>query len=366
MIWLTWRQFRVQALTAVVMLVVVAVIYAVTGPRLAHMYDASGLPACHAHGDCAALTSKFLDAVQSDALYPVLSVFGGALLYLTPAVIGAFWGAPLVTRELETGTFRLAWNQSVTRTRWLAVKLALIGLAAAVTAGLLSLMLTWWSSPIDKAGGFPLANGQLGRFSPILFGVRDVVPLGYAVFGFALGVAVGMLVKRTLPAMAITLAGVAFVMLAWPNVVRPHLISPVSATAPITVTLPTEITKSNGQVLMPVTGLPGAWIISNQTLTANDHVFVLPNVPACNSGTQKQCNAWFATQHLLRHLVYQPASRYWAFQWTETAVFLALAAALAGFSTWWIRYRRLSLADPVAITGRAPCGCGRGGWWSSI
>ena len=60
-----------------------------------------------------------------------------------------FWGAPLVARELETGTFRLAWTQSVTRTRWLAVKLALVGLASMAVAGLLSLILTWWSSPID-------------------------------------------------------------------------------------------------------------------------------------------------------------------------------------------------------------------------
>ena len=40
-----------------------------------------------------------------------------------PALIGAFWGAPLITREFEAGTFRLAWNQSVTRARWLAIKL---------------------------------------------------------------------------------------------------------------------------------------------------------------------------------------------------------------------------------------------------
>jgi len=40
----------------------------------------------------------------------------------TPALLGIFWGAPLIARELETGTCRLAWNQSVTRTRWLTVK----------------------------------------------------------------------------------------------------------------------------------------------------------------------------------------------------------------------------------------------------
>ena len=65
-----------------------------------------------------------------------------------PALIGACWGAPLVARELETGTFRLAWNQSVTRTRWLAVKLAVVGLTTmAVTEGL-SLMQAWWAAPL--------------------------------------------------------------------------------------------------------------------------------------------------------------------------------------------------------------------------
>ena len=70
---------------------------------------------------------------------------------LVPALIGIFWGAPLVARELEAGTFRLAWTQSVTRTRWLAVKIALVGLASVLAAGLLSLLVTWWSSPLDRS-----------------------------------------------------------------------------------------------------------------------------------------------------------------------------------------------------------------------
>jgi hypothetical protein len=340
MIWLTWRQFRTQAIAALAALAALAAVYAATGPRLARMYDVSGLAACH--GNCGALTTKFLDAVQADTVYPALTVLGAALLYLTPAIVGAFWGAPLVTRELETGTFRLAWNQSVTRTRWLAVKLGLIALAAMATAGLLSLMLTWWSSPVDRVGGFRLANGQLGRFSPLIFGARDIVPVGYAAFGFVLGVTIGVIVRRTLPAMAITLVGVALVLLAWPNLVRPHLIAPVSVTAPIAASLVTGVMSSNGELLMPVTNLPGAWIFSNQTLTAAGKVFTLPNVRACASGTQQQCDAWFATQRLLRHITYQPADRYWTFQWLETGIFLALALALAGFCIWRIGRRRLA------------------------
>ena len=59
--------------------------------------------------------------------YPQLK-FAGCVLVALPALVGAFWGAPLVARELESGTYRLAWAQSVTRTRWLAVKLAVAGL----------------------------------------------------------------------------------------------------------------------------------------------------------------------------------------------------------------------------------------------
>ncbi len=340
MIWLTWRQFRAQAIAAAAALAILALIFGMTGPHLAHLYDVSGLATCRA--SCSGLTAGFLDSVKSDAIYPVLYIAGVMLLYVTPGVIGVFWGAPLVTRELEAGTFRLAWNQSVTRTRWMAAKLALTGLAAMVTAGLLSLVVTWWASPVDRAGGFPTSFGQLSRFSPVAFGARDIVPVSYAAFGFALGVAVGVLVRRPVPAMAITLAVFTAVQLLMPNVVRPHLLTPVTATAPVTVSLGTAIVGHNGQLTMPVTGLPGAWVFANQTITPSGRVFTMPDVPACNSGTQQQCDAWLATQHLRRQISYQPASRFWAFQGYEAAIYLALALALAGFCVWWIRHRRLS------------------------
>ena len=105
-----------------------------------------------------------------------------------------------MARELETGTHRLVWTQSVTRTRWLAVKLGLIGLVSVAASGLLSLIVTWWSSPIDRV--------NMNQFTSV-FDQRDVVPIGYAAFAFVLGVAGGLLARRTLPAMAATL--VAFV-----------------------------------------------------------------------------------------------------------------------------------------------------------
>ena len=343
MIWLTWRQFRAQSFTALTALTVLAVIYGVTGPRLAHLYDTSGLITCHAHGDCSTLTSNFLAVMKSDSVYPLLFILGVAILYLAPALIGMFWGAPLVTRELEAGTFRLAWNQSVTRTRWMAFKLGLISLTAMVTVGLLSLMTTWWAGPIDRTGGFPASmSQQVSRFSLVLFGARGIVPVGYAAFAFVLGVTAGVLIRRTLPAMAITLAIFAGIQLAWPSWVRPHLIPPVHTTAAVAVNLNDAIVTRNGEMILPVTGLPGAWITSNQTITTAGRTFMLPHTGACAGGAPQACNSWLATQHLRRMIGYQPASRFWAFQWYETAIFLALASALAAFCVWWIRHRRLS------------------------
>src|SRR6185437_5318866 len=115
----------------------------------------------------------------------------GPLLLIIPALLGIFWGAPLVAREMERGTFRLAWTQSVRRRRWLAIKLGVIGLASMAVTGVLSLMVTWWFSPIDRVN----AN----RFVPGIFDERGIVAIGYAVFAFMLGVTAGLLITRILP-----------------------------------------------------------------------------------------------------------------------------------------------------------------------
>jgi ABC-type transport system involved in multi-copper enzyme maturation permease subunit len=334
MIWLTWRQFRVQASVAVAALAVLAVVFAVTGPHLAHMDDTS------------ASASSFLTQVNADSTYTTLYLLGIGVLFLAPAIIGIFWGAPLITRELEAGTFRLAWNQSVTRTRWLAVKLGFLGLASMVTAGLLSLMLTWWASPIDRAAGLVSGHGgtlSLNRFAPVLFATRGITPIGYAAFAFALGVSVGVLIRHSIPAMATTLAVFVGVQIAMADWVRAHLIPPLHATSAFNPAA-IDFFWQNGRQMSVTTAvhMPGAWVISNQTINAAGHVFTGPATPAClgHKGPQA-CAASLGKLHLRQLITYQPASRYWAFQWYETAIFLALAMALAGFCFWRIR-RRLS------------------------
>lgn len=338
MTWLTWRQFRTSALTVYAALAAVAVVLALTGPRLVDLSSAH--------------PSNLLDLLtaRDRNLY-----FGGVVLVaIAPAMLGAFWGAPLVARELEAGTHRLAWNQSVTRTRWLAVKLGLTALATAVAAGALSLAVTWWAAPLDGAMGS--TTGALPpRLKPIVFAMRGIVPVGYAVFALVLGVGAGIVLRRTVPAMAVTLAVFTAVQIAVPMWVRPHLVPPVRQTVAITSQNLTSVmlTGPRGQMTLEVrTASPDDWILSNRTVDkAGREIAALPSwFPRCLPSPEQQRGGEAAFSACVNRLgalgyrqrvVYQPVHRFWAVQRAETALFLAVAGLLACFCFWWTR-RRLS------------------------
>lgn len=334
MIWLTWRQFRTNAWVAFTALAALAVAYLVTGPHLFHAYSSSGLASC-ATG-CADQITRFEADVDVDVLER-LGDLGIAVMFLVPAVVGVFWGAPLVARELESGSYRLAWNQSVTRTRWLAVKLFGLGAVAVGTAGLASLMVSWWAVPIDRVA--------LNRMLPAVFAARGIVPVGYAAFAFVLGVAAGVLVRRTVPAMAITLAIVILAQVAMPLWVRPHLVTPVTSSTPLDIGKIDGLGISDNGSEMTVRGrvdIPGAWILSTRTVRPDGTLFTGPaNREACNRDASPQtCMRWIDSLHLRQQVTYQPASRFWTLQWIETGIFLAVAVLLAGFCFLWLRPRR--------------------------
>ena len=286
---------------------------------------------CRQQGNCAGLASFF----PTDGYRTANGSLGVAALAV-PGLIGMFWGAPLAARELETGTFRLAWTQSVTRARWLAAKLGIAGVAAIVTGELFSLMVAWWSSPIHKA------NAGYTEFTAGSFH-SGVAPVGYAAFAFALGVTAGIFIRRTLPAMAVTLAVFTAVIIAFPIWVRPLLIPPVrTASALSLASVAVTGSTSDGHLILTTntaTVLPGAWIISSQVTTPDGRAASSEPATPCGtpSASAQACNDYIESLHFRQTVTYQPASRYWAFQWVETAIYLALALALAGLSLWWIR-----------------------------
>jgi hypothetical protein len=250
---------------------------------------------------------------------------------------------------VESGSYRLAWNQTVTRERWLAVKLGVLGLTSMALAGLLSLALGWWASPIDHAADVGAAGGFQQRFFPTLFGARGVVPIGYAAFAFALGVLIGLLIRRTIPAMAVTLAVVVAVLIVMPLGIRPHLITPVRDTMALTSAniqgLATNVNGTNLQVFASTAAPPGAWVLSTQVTTASGSTNLGSMPAACqpssfNSGP-KACFGALAQRHYRQVVSYQPANRYWTFQWLEMGIFLTVGILLAWACFWLIR-RRLS------------------------
>jgi hypothetical protein len=340
MFWVTWRQFRPQAIVACGTLAAVAIVLAATGPHLAGLYASNGLASCAS--DCGGRVTGFINAVRGTASEDIF--YGGTMLiYAAPALIGLFWGAPLITGEIESGTFRLAWNQSVSRRRWLATKLGLVGLASMATAGLLSLMMNWWASPLYRAAQQASQNSlSINRLSPPLFDSTGIVPIGYAAFAFGLGVTVGLLVRRTIVAMAITLAVFAAIQIFWPAFVRPHLITPARTVQSLNAVTWNGVGDVHGGhlVLQPGTlsGFPpGTWITGSRAVTTAGRPATMAP-PVCNTA---RSFVGCLQQHGIRiQITYQPASRYWAFQWLETGTFLVLAAGLGLLSYW--RVRRLA------------------------
>ncbi|HEY0719040.1 MAG TPA: ABC transporter permease [Streptosporangiaceae bacterium] len=347
MIWLTWRQARIQTLAIAALIAVFAILLLATGPHLVTLYRDSSFAACHSN--CASEASNFLNQLATGSGYHLIYLLGALFITFLPVVIGLFWGAPLIARELESGSYKLAWNQSVTRERWLAVKLGLLGLTSMALAGLFSLALSWWASPIDYAAAVGASGGFQERFFPLDFGTRGVVPIGYAAFAFALGALIGLLVRRTVPAMAVTLLLVAAVLIAMPLGIRPHLITPVRHTFKLTAADLNGLDISGpagGQIIQIYANAPapaGAWVYSSPVTTASGSTVFGPVPQACQSvGNGPQaCFSALARIHLKETVSYQPADRYWTFQWLELGIFLTAAVLLAWGCFWLIR-RRLS------------------------
>ncbi len=298
-------QFRTQAAVVFGLLVAVGIVLVTTEPQLMHLYDTTVRP-CAADGNCATATANFVS--NNSLLQSAL----GDLMIVVPALIGMFWGAPLVARELETNTFLLIWTQSVTRERWLTVKLGVVGLASIAVAALLSLLVTWWFSPIDSV--------NMNRFVQGVFDERAIVPIGYAAFAFILGVTLGALIRRTLPAMAATLAGFIAARLVVSQLVRPYFQSPLTF---LTLGTRGPLPVVAGAVTPPH---PSDWVLSHWTHSS------------CTIGSGASARACSGA---LRQIgfTYQPAARYWPFQWYETAIFVGLALLTAAFCFWWVRRR---------------------------
>lgn len=348
MIRFAWLQSRTQTLVTTGLIGVLAIAAAITGIQLTHVYDSL---VANCHSSCDLAIRQFLnDDSFLDHTFDILA-------RAVPALIGIFWGAPLLAREFETGTYRLAWTQGVSRRRWLLDKLGFGALVSAALAGALTLIITWWYRSRDQVSTTPFQ----------VFDRRDIAPIAYTLFAFAIGVLLGALIRRTLPAMAATLAVFVFARVAVSIWVRPYLLPPKHLVQSLLNAGPTSavqlaIGSNNGGPvhLFVQAAAPGnSWTlstglvtrtgarVSSAQLTAFLHqhcASALANVPPPPGGGKithapaadpgRQCLRLVAHTYNAA-VTYQPGNRYWLFQWLEAAIFLALAllAVLATFRT---------------------------------
>jgi hypothetical protein len=324
MIWLSWRQHRGEMLFGGLLLALLAALLFLTGRGMYAAYQqvqqGTSVAACALHHSqnpiCDALTGDFR------------SQFGDAsvlLLLLTflPALAGMFLGAPLVAREVERATYQLAWTQSVTRLRWMLVKVVTLVVSTTVLFAAFSLLLTWWRGPLDHVAGERFSYG---------FDLEGVAPVAYALFALAAGIAAGVLVRKTLPAMAITLVSFVALRGVIEFALRPQFLAPVA-----------RISDPAGQ------GNPNAyngdWVLNNgfsyldrhgHAMTSADAVHLCPVVVKGGPADFSTC---LHDQGVRLLNLYQPADRFWLFQGIESAIFLGLAVALLALAIYWVRRR---------------------------
>jgi hypothetical protein len=310
--WLVWRQHRQQALAAAVGLLAIALFLVPTGRQLHQAYEDMGLGACMRETTAAA---RFV--ASDEGCRPLSEQFSGRfqglaflslLLLFLPLLVGLFWGAPLVAREVEHGTHRLVWTQGVTRLSWAAVKLGLVGGGVLLATVAYALLVQWWITPLNDATGY--------RFTWLFFDQQGPVVVGYALFALALGVLAGTLTGKSLPAMAVTLGGFLATRLVVALMARPRYLPQQRRTYPIL----------NSTEYNP---LAGDWVVSRAVYSASG-VKLTPG-----SGSQVVCNLSEAAECTSRYgagaynqEVFQPADRFWLFQSIETALFVALAVLL--------------------------------------
>lgn len=275
----------------------------VTGVHMAHTYS-DAVRNCPANGACDLIGNLFRgDGAIVDTVHLSIAV---------PILFGTFLGATLIARETEHATNVLAWTQTVTRRRWMAGKVTMAVAAAVAWSAAVSALVTWWSGTPNSLYG--------NRFDGTQFDTQNVVPIAFALFAVALGIAAGSLLRRTLPALASTVGTYLGVRILVAVYLRPHYTRAITRTVAFgsdpqlpsgSWTLSRHLVDPSGQTVLNRFGIPDA------CAAAVDR----PSAQACLGRLG------------FRDIVtYHPADVYWRYQWTEAALFVALAAGLIAFA----------------------------------
>jgi hypothetical protein len=295
MIWVSWRQHRSEAFGCLAVLVGLAIYAIMVGTSMRTAFSHDGLVGCLASSKGAAGCPNAVMAFTNEFGSEVNIAFWSVAL-IVPGLIGVLVGAPLIARELEYGTWRLAWSQSVPRARWLAVKLALVTGGLIVTGAAITAVITWYRAPMDQL---------TGRFQHNIYDFEGLVPTAYILCAFGFAVLAGLLIRRSIPAMIAAFLPWLAIRLVVEFLFRPSFLTPLTYFCGAK-----GCSGNNGgygiSAIPPATGHIGDWVI----------------------GTSAR-GGW----------LYQPADRFWVFQSIEAGLFVLLAAAALGTAIWLLHRR---------------------------
>lgn len=301
MIWLTFRQYRTELLFAGPALIALVAFFVMTGLDLHAAWNERSLNDCLSERD---ISNTCLGQVQ-DLLqrYGWMDQVVIGLIFLPP-LIGIALAAPLVL-DFEHRTYRLAWTQSVGRSRWLITQLIIALLIAAAASALVAILVDWWYGPSDDI------EGRLGNN----FGFVGPALISYTVFALSTAVALGVITKRAFPTFVSATAVFVASQIVIGGFLRLHYLAPKERAAPLDAPIP-----------------PGDFIIRTRIVDRDgSEVARLPCLikdPDC-----------IVPDGLSTVIVYHPADRFWLFQGIETAIFVGMAVVLLAIAIWWVTRR---------------------------
>jgi hypothetical protein len=334
MTWVTWRQSRTEMLIGGVALALVAAFLLWTGLDLRSDYKGLGIADCVTASEPSQLCSETLSNF-ADRLEGVRNL--AMWLILLPLLIGALLAAPVIF-DLEHGTYRLAWTQGLPRRRWLMTKIALALSVTTLASLALMALWRWWGEPFDTP-----AFGR-DQFDTSLFDNEGIVLVSYTIFAFALCLATGTVVRRSVPAFGIALVGFVGIRILIEERLRPHYLSPHKI-----IEDPSSLGPNNARV----SALENAWVINSGPSDALGHMrsWSDPSVIECFGmkgqlgprpapadidaavADQLRC---FQDNDIYMTTLYHPVGRYWIFQGIESVIFLGLSAVLLGITFYWV------------------------------
>lgn len=325
MAWVIWRQHRTALSTVAVLVGGLTLVLLLVGVQLHDAYAAAA--ACRPAGSpiCADLVNRFngMDVFLAN----------GYVLQALPALIGAFVGAPILARELETGTYRYAWTQGFGRARWTIAKLVGLAAAVVVAAAALSILLSWYYRPYFAAANQSKFLNETSPLASGLFDLRGIDLAAWTLAAFSIGALLGMLIRRVVPAIAATLVaylGLAVVAAAY---LRQHYLAPLAAS--------TQSVSGSDLVMSQWWTKGGTFAFARAPIDLLERVCPPPPAGAGKGNFDKAGYvAHCLTEHGYRQWIsYQPATRFWSFQIIEAGWLLALSASLIAATVWLVRSR---------------------------